>query len=689
MKKNILILILGLALFNSLVLAQDVKISSTTELIEQLKSRQVPERLQAEQTLIARGEEALPLLLAALSAESNTLRQGVIKILGEMKAPEAALHLIPLVKTSSPPVKIATIWALQKIGTPEVIPTLLDCLNETNSSVKVAAFAALAQLKVNEVPIKTLFRTLNDENFSIRYYSSQLTQKLSDKNLPQIMEALQAKDPQIRASAIEIIAQFKESAIIALPDLIIYLKDEDEKISNAAAKTIQKIGPKTLPYLGNLLRSPEERIVKKTMALIRTFAGEAALVAFDIAHCLSHSNVGIRYSAAALLEEIGEPAVPATINALESKDRKTARSAIRILLELKSVSTIHPLMAALNHEDIDIQLMAAEALSQIEAASLALEKSTSFWAIWALGLQKEKAFAAIPSLIQLLAKEDLQTQWFAAQALGNMNKKALGAIAALETLLESENEELRAIAQKSINQITGQNEIDIDKVNAGIERILQHLASSDSKVKLSLSYDKENTNLEQDTIALLIGLSIPHSGWSPNSPTSLAAQIKIQRGLDNFSVITPRIKVTTPVFSLLDYFGQVVGIPNIKNLADLEKFFRENLQGPFEINLLQDEEQNEQFLQIHTDEFLDLSFFIREFYHIPDWEEGLPLTLKIYSDSIHLEGTFGLNYVPYDEVIHWNLQVMKYLQSDLLILPEELGRLFRDMEEFGEEMMSW
>lgn len=78
--------------------------------------------------------------------------------------------------------------------------------------------------------------------------------------VPQLIDALRNRDPEVRKQAAEVLARMGADARAAVPDLVRLLDDEDLAIRKTAARTLGRIGPdaaEAVPALMRNLLQPE------------------------------------------------------------------------------------------------------------------------------------------------------------------------------------------------------------------------------------------------------------------------------------------------------------------------------------------------------------------------------------------------------------------------------------------------
>lgn len=104
-------------------------------------------RTIAVDTLVGIGAPAVPVLISALRSPRSCVRLGAIEALGGIRDPASAPPLIALLgKEKHTELKYAAVLALGGIGSPDVIPVLVQTLRDTSKHLRYAAALSLDRL---------------------------------------------------------------------------------------------------------------------------------------------------------------------------------------------------------------------------------------------------------------------------------------------------------------------------------------------------------------------------------------------------------------------------------------------------------------------------------------------------------------------------------------------------------------
>lgn len=177
----------------------------------------------AANTLIVIGDSAIPPLLTSVLGDHQQVKLMSIGILGEIRNPISIPTLIQLLQNNDEKIRCSTIRALGKIGKQSVtaIPSLKDLLGNDSLFVKREVLEALGNINAPSA-LEALTKALDVEHNS-----------------------------QLRYTAVEAIAKFKNEAISAIPALVLLL-NEEKQVSSLVGETLIQMGDKALPLLREL-----------------------------------------------------------------------------------------------------------------------------------------------------------------------------------------------------------------------------------------------------------------------------------------------------------------------------------------------------------------------------------------------------------------------------------------------------
>ena len=174
-----------------------------------------------------------------------------------------------------------------------------------------------------------LAEALGDSDHSVRRSAAVALIEAGPDALPDLIDCLESPDAEVRLRAAEIIRAFAFNAATAVDSLVVLLDDEDPAVREAAAATLQAIGPAALPALIAALRSPGVEVRLRAAEVIRPFGPKSAAAVEPLVALLDDEDADVRQASSATLEAIGESAAPAAdrLNALLYDDDADVRRA--------------------------------------------------------------------------------------------------------------------------------------------------------------------------------------------------------------------------------------------------------------------------------------------------------------------------------------------------------------------------
>jgi HEAT repeat protein len=172
------------------------------------------------------------------------------------------------------------------------------------------------------------------------------------------------------------------------------------------------------------------------------------------------------------LGEIGEPAIPALIQALGDKNLLVRRSAGEVLQNMGS-HAIPALVQALKDSDVLMRRRASYMLSKIRGNYVEVVKKSP------------ETKAAVPKLIALLKDSDAEMRSSAALALGNIGAEPKDAVPALIPLLKDSNTRVRRFTASGLGIIVFRAEDKAAVAKAVVPALIPLLKDSDSEMRSS------------------------------------------------------------------------------------------------------------------------------------------------------------------------------------------------------------
>jgi serine/threonine protein kinase/HEAT repeat protein len=218
-----------------------------------LKALLAPEESVQEEVRVALeklGSPALfPQLLPLIKDPDYRVRRQVLSVIGSYgtEARSAIPDILSALEDPHEKVREKAAWAIGKVGAPvkQAIPALKKALQDSNEDVCYWAISAIGELGLSQKEIVVeLIQTLFHSSGVLRENAKMVLHKVvqqSDEPAQIFLPCLAHKDRRIRLTAIESLGELGAKGEQALPELKKLLKDPDEKLREAAYKTIQKL----------------------------------------------------------------------------------------------------------------------------------------------------------------------------------------------------------------------------------------------------------------------------------------------------------------------------------------------------------------------------------------------------------------------------------------------------------------
>ena len=285
---------------------------------------------------------------------------------------------------------------------------------------------------------------------------------------------------------------------------------------NAAAQNLSasKANPKEIASLIEKLKTNDERELDAAIEKLGEI-GEPAIPALMAA--LQDKNLQVRRSAAEVLKQIGRPAIPALAKALKNSDANVRSSAASALgrIGAEAQTALPQLVPLLKDSDAKVRSSAASAL----------------------GSRSGEAKTALPQLVPLLKDSDANVRHSAASALGGIGAEAKTALLQIVPLLKDSDPNVRYSAALALGSIGAEAKTavpqlvpllkDSDKyVRGNAASALESIALSlqeKAKTLTSLELNQAVSNLES---ALKI-VEEPKANFSQPTIANLRVYIKV------------------------------------------------------------------------------------------------------------------------------------------------------------------
>jgi HEAT repeat protein len=351
---------------------------------------------------------------------------------------------------------------------------LLEALQARDVDAVDAALASPAIVADRKSAVALAEQELANESPEIRhlaaYALSQLDSTRAMLALPVLVQALEHRDPRIRARIALVLGQMRPRAKAAIPALLTQLQDKDPRARAGAARALGNMGPEgssAVQPLAGLLKDGETP-VRITAALALGQLGRTARDAAPEvkALLLRDSDPEVRAAATYALEAI-EPPVLFLTGALSAPDPERRLWAVRGLIDQGAAARLAmPALVRVVQQDDDPAVRAGAALALGKIGPVArsagpaliesLKDSSSrvrAAAALAVGLIGPACGDAGQPLAEALEDEDPAVVEAAATALGNLGPAARQAVPVLARQLASDQLVLRRRAVNVLARI--------------------------------------------------------------------------------------------------------------------------------------------------------------------------------------------------------------------------------------------
>ncbi len=400
--------------------------------------------LQAiEQLAGFRSIKSIVRLKQLLPTQNKKVKVKIIEALGSSHAPrqlQIAHFLLPFTKDDEPYIRKSAADALAKLGTVEIIPSLIELLKDTDLTVYLSAENGLTQLGASEA-IPPLIELLKNTETGIRSRAAhQLAQLGAHEAIPPLIELLKEIDIDVRSRAINGLAQLK--AHEAVQPLIELLKDTDDDVRRSAVDGLGQLEAReAVQPLIQLLKDTNWEVRRSAAdGLIQLGAREAIQPLMALLKD-KHIDWKVRRRVADVLTQLGaHEAVKPLIEWLKDNDSNIRRHAAAGLGKLGMLEAVQPLIKSLKDTDLQVRSSAAVSLGQLgerEAVpplmALLKDKNGPVSKSAVKGLAQLGAREAIPPLIALFKNKNLN--WRVRRRAADVLAQ-LGAREAVQPLIE-------------------------------------------------------------------------------------------------------------------------------------------------------------------------------------------------------------------------------------------------------------
>jgi HEAT repeat protein len=293
-----------------------------------------------------------------------------IAALGELgpAAAPALPEIINLLADSSDKIIAEAEQLLRRIG-PAAAPVLAANLQSSSKIIRARVARTLADFP-SEQTFSALIKSLNDDFYEVRANAAESLGRLRATNsVPTLLAALNDMDHRVRARACNALGAIGDKTATA--KVLLLRRDAFPEVRFEAAKAVWKIShdpAPILPILTQLLETKQSWQAAYTLAEMRADAAPAIPALIE---AMRREQVPRPFravsSATFALGQIGQPAIPALIQALSDKNKiHRANAAMALAFMEKTAGPAEPaLLNIVKDQDDNLRQAAALTLGRI------------------------------------------------------------------------------------------------------------------------------------------------------------------------------------------------------------------------------------------------------------------------------------------------------------------------------------
>jgi HEAT repeat protein len=375
----------------------------------------------------AAAKEAGPAIGALLSDPNLHVRRAAIRAIGKIRLePKVSIPLLmKTVDDSDPAVRLGALDALAELGK-EAVPPLVEALGHEKTAYW--ACLALGELGADAAPaVAELQRLLRDDRRAeVRREAALVLGSIGSRSAPAVpllAHALGEKDVGLQMAAVFALGRIGPKAKAAEQSLRKMLGTGTPPLLRTfAVWALARIRPedkqlsqRAVAVLTESMRNKDPSVrATAVRGLVDMRAASETLVP-AMSRIVEEGPAELRDDALSVLQSVGEPAVPALVNAMKFPEVRPRAAAILGRIGPQAKAAVPALVDLTKSDDPTARRQALLALAAMGPA----------------------AHAAAPAAIGALRDTDMNVRYSACYALGKMGAAAMDGRAALQRELDS------------------------------------------------------------------------------------------------------------------------------------------------------------------------------------------------------------------------------------------------------------
>lgn len=274
-------------------------------------------------------------------------------------------------------VAVATIYMTLKMRS-AYGDALLSALQAGRTEVFSGDEESFSGYKDDPAAMQIVLKALHDPRARTRRLAAEMLGRMGNiLAAPDLIERLSDEDAAVRVSATNALAQLR--ARPAIREIIIGLEDPDDSVRNATLASLPKLGvdpsPELTRVLERLLNDKNVR-VRAHAAAVLAHLGEVEPAQELLSRLLKSADLSERLVALEAMKHLAESfqgkfplLMELILGALMDVSSLVRRDAVRALALLKDDANLEPLIRCLGDEDAEVRKTASEALRQVWGAA--------------------------------------------------------------------------------------------------------------------------------------------------------------------------------------------------------------------------------------------------------------------------------------------------------------------------------
>ena len=362
-------------------------------------------------------KEVMPLLIEVLNDPDKIVRGKALDGLWYIGDRTVVPHFIKAIQDPDDHVRQIVLQALGSAwtGDQRITSVLIEALKSPDPRTRQNAAWALGNIGAT-LAVSALLETLKDPVSAARGSAASALGVLGDKKaVHALMDLLKDPDIDVCRSAAKALQLIGDKR--ALPSLLKASKDPDVSIRRNAMRALAELADKTaVPFLLDTLNDPDKD-VRKYAAMTLRKAGDKEILP-KLIEAMKNPDETVRINIVSYLEKIGDPkAIPILIEALKDTSPMVRDLAVKAIGKIGGKEVIAHVLKALKDPHLWVRLSAIKTLSKIGDSSV------------------------VPALIEALKDPSEDVRGDAAKALGDI--KDTIAIPSLVIALKDPEEDVR------------------------------------------------------------------------------------------------------------------------------------------------------------------------------------------------------------------------------------------------------